>query len=125
MSARITIDGNLTADPDFGVSTAGTSWARLRVASHERDLPKNMDEHIRAVRVSDVVSVVRENGPDIPVTNDPAPTAAAPVAVPTAEVAASLCPGSGACEWTVAVSTAPVNGVDRRPRQGGPGPGLL
>ena len=36
MSARITIDGNLTADPDFGVSTAGTSWAHLRVASHER-----------------------------------------------------------------------------------------
>ena len=36
MSARITIDGNLTADPDFGVSNAGTSWARLRVASHDR-----------------------------------------------------------------------------------------
>jgi single-strand DNA-binding protein len=36
MSARITIDGNLVADPDFGVSTAGTSWAHLRVASHER-----------------------------------------------------------------------------------------
>ena len=36
MSARITIDGNLTADPDFGVSNAGTSWAHLRVASHER-----------------------------------------------------------------------------------------
>ena len=36
MSARITIEGNLTADPDFGVSNAGTSWARLRVASHDR-----------------------------------------------------------------------------------------
>src|SRR6478735_12462883 len=36
MSARITIDGNLTADPDFGVSNAGTSWARLRIASHDR-----------------------------------------------------------------------------------------
>jgi len=36
MSARITIDGNLTADPDFGVSNTGTSWAHLRVASHER-----------------------------------------------------------------------------------------
>jgi single-strand DNA-binding protein len=36
MSARITIDGNLTADPDFGVSNSGVSWARLRVASHER-----------------------------------------------------------------------------------------
>jgi len=36
MPARITIDGNLTADPDFGVSNTGTSWAHLRVASHER-----------------------------------------------------------------------------------------
>ena len=36
MSARITIDGNLTADPDFGVSNAGTSWAHLRIASHDR-----------------------------------------------------------------------------------------
>ena len=36
MSARITIDGNLIADPDFGVSNSGTSWAHLRVASHER-----------------------------------------------------------------------------------------
>ena len=36
MSARITIEGNLTADPDFGVSNSGVSWARLRVASHER-----------------------------------------------------------------------------------------
>ncbi|WP_420122386.1 single-stranded DNA-binding protein, partial [Nakamurella sp.] len=36
MSARITIEGNLTADPDFGVTNAGTSWARLRVASHDR-----------------------------------------------------------------------------------------
>ena len=36
MTARITIDGNLVADPDFGVGDAGTSWAHLRVASHER-----------------------------------------------------------------------------------------
>jgi single-strand DNA-binding protein len=36
MSARITIDGNLSAEPDFGVSNTGTSWAHLRVASHER-----------------------------------------------------------------------------------------
>jgi single-strand DNA-binding protein len=36
MSARITIDGNLVADPDFGVSNSGVSWARLRVASHDR-----------------------------------------------------------------------------------------
>jgi single stranded DNA-binding protein len=36
MPARITIDGNLTADPDFGVSNAGTSWAHLRIASHDR-----------------------------------------------------------------------------------------
>lgn len=36
MSARITIEGNLVADPDFGVSNVGTSWAHLRVASHER-----------------------------------------------------------------------------------------
>jgi single stranded DNA-binding protein len=36
MSARITIDGNLTADPDFGVSNSGTSWAHLRIASHDR-----------------------------------------------------------------------------------------
>jgi len=200
LSARITIDGNLTADPDFGVSTAGTSWAHLRVASHERvkrngewtstdpeffnvtlfgkaaddagdtlhkgdrvtvegrpelelfdrrdgstgavvkvyagsvtltnddgpadrngrdvaqdttptihhtseatmvvgvgrtatalhrtlkdngfrwssattswNLPKDMDEHTRAGRVSDVLSIVRENGRDIPVVNEPAP----------------------------------------------------
>ncbi|HEY5148655.1 MAG TPA: single-stranded DNA-binding protein [Mycobacterium sp.] len=36
MTARIPIDGNLVADPDFGVGDAGTSWAHLRVASHER-----------------------------------------------------------------------------------------
>lgn len=36
MTARITIDGNLVADPDFGVGDNGTSWAHLRVASHER-----------------------------------------------------------------------------------------
>ena len=36
MTARITIDGNLVADPDFGVGDSGTSWAHLRVASHER-----------------------------------------------------------------------------------------
>lgn len=36
MTARITIDGNLVADPDFGVGDTGTSWAHLRVASHER-----------------------------------------------------------------------------------------
>ena len=218
MSARITIDGNLTADPDFGVSNAGTSWARLRVASHDRvkrngewtstdpeffnvtlfgraaedagdtlhkgdrvtvegrpelelfdrrdgstgavvkvyartvtlatddtpavgagrevtaestptihhtseatmvvgvgraatalhrtlkdhgfrwtaattswNLPTDMDVHTRTARVSDVVSVVRENGRDIPVVNDPAPTstAAPSVPVPTAGVATS------------------------------------
>jgi single stranded DNA-binding protein len=215
MSARITIDGNLVADPDFGVSTTGTSWAHLRVASHERvkrngewtstdpeffnvtmfgkaaedagdtlhkgdrvtvegrpelelfdrrdgstgavvkvyartvtlttdehstdrggqdvahdttptihhtgeatmvvgvgrtatalhrtlkdhgfrwaaattswNLPKDMDEHTRAARVSDVLSVVRENGRDIPVVNQPAPsTGRAPVV--TAGVAPS------------------------------------
>ncbi len=206
MSARITIEGNLTADPDFGVSNSGVSWARLRVASHERvkrngewestdpeffnvtlfgktaedagdhlhkgdrvtvegrpelemfdrrdgstgatikvyaravtladdpttdttgtrtdraaqqdqstpaihhtsdattvvgvgrtatalhrtlkdhgfrwssptgswNLPKDMDEHTRTARVSDVLSVVRENGRDIPIVNQPAPTA--------------------------------------------------
>ena len=36
MTARITIDGNLVADPDFGVGNSGTSWAHMRVASHER-----------------------------------------------------------------------------------------
>ena len=36
MTAHITIDGNLAADPEYGVSDAGKSWARLRVASHER-----------------------------------------------------------------------------------------
>lgn len=36
MTARISIDGNLVADPDFGVGDSGTSWAHLRVASHER-----------------------------------------------------------------------------------------
>ncbi|ACV76877.1 single-stranded DNA-binding protein [Nakamurella multipartita] len=217
MSARITIEGNLTADPDFGVSNAGTSWARLRVASHDRvkrngvwtstdpeffnvslfgraaedagdtlhkgdrvtvegrpelelfdrrdgstgaivkvyartvtltindespavgsgrdvaadttptihhtseatmvvgvgrtatalhrtlkdhgfrwtaattswNLPTDMDVHTRTARVSDVVSVVRENGRDIPVVNDPAPAAAPAMAVPTAGVAPS------------------------------------
>ena len=222
MSARITIEGNLTADPDFGVSNAGTSWARLRVASHDRvkrngewtstdpeffnvalfgraaedagdtlrkgdrvtvegrpelelfdrrdgstgaavkvyarsvtltasdespavgagrevtadttptihhtseatmvvgvgrtatalhrtlkdhgfrwtaattswNLPAEMDVHTRTARVSDVVSVVRENGRDIPVVNDPAPTptAAPAAAVPTAGVAPSPVP---------------------------------
>ena len=36
ISARITIDGNLVADPDYGVGDSGKSWAHLRVASHER-----------------------------------------------------------------------------------------
>lgn len=36
MTARITINGNLVADPDFGIGDSGTSWAHLRVASHER-----------------------------------------------------------------------------------------
>jgi len=227
MSARITIEGNLTADPDFGVSSAGTSWARLRVASHDRvkrngewvstdpeffnvalfgraaedagdtlhkgdrvtvegrpelelfdrrdgstgavvkvyartvtltttddtpavgaarevtaestptihhtsyattvsgvgrgatalhrtlkdhgfrwtvattswNLPTDMDVHTRTARVSDVVSVVRENGRDIPVVNNPAPTAT--LAVPTAGVAPS--PASDP-------APAPVNG---------------
>lgn len=222
MSARITIDGNLTADPDFGVSNTGTSWAHLRVASHERvkrngewtstdpqffnvtifgkaaedagdtlhkgdrvtvegrpelelfdrrdgstggvvkvyartvtlttnddtpavgsgrdvaqdtapvihhtseatmvvgvgrtatalqrtlkdhgfrwaaattswNLPKDMDVHTRTARVSDVVSVVRENGRDLPVTNNPAPTttAASPEAMPPSGVAPSAVP---------------------------------
>ncbi len=36
MSARIFVDGNLVADPRYGISQSGTSWADLRVASHER-----------------------------------------------------------------------------------------
>ena len=220
MSARITIDGNLTADPDFGVSNTGTSWAHLRVASHERvkrngewtstdpeffnvtlfgkaaedagdtlhkgdrvtvegrpelelfdrrdgstgavvkvyartvtltaderaaerngqdlaqdttpvihhtaestmvvgvgraatalhrtlkdhgfrwaaattswSLPKDMDVHTRTARVSDVVSVVRENGRDIPIVDQPAPSAGRPSAtVATAGVAPSPAP---------------------------------
>ncbi len=219
MPARITIDGNLTADPDFGVSTAGTSWAHLRVASHERvkrngewtstepefynvtvfgktaedagdtlhkgdrvtvegrpeldlfdrrdgstgavvkvyahtitlttddthtdrngrdasqdttptihhtgeatmvvgvgrtatalhrtlkdhgfrwssatsswNLPNDMDVLTRTARVSNVVSVARENGRDIPVVNHPAPTSTTPVAAPTAGVAPSPVP---------------------------------
>ena len=36
MPAQISIDGNLVADPDFGVGDNGTSWAHLRLASHER-----------------------------------------------------------------------------------------
>jgi len=36
MTARITVEGNLVADPDFGVGDSGTSWAHLRIASHER-----------------------------------------------------------------------------------------
>ncbi len=36
MTARISIDGNLAADPDFGVGDSGTRWTHLRVASHER-----------------------------------------------------------------------------------------
>jgi single stranded DNA-binding protein len=221
MSARITIEGNLTADPDFGVSNSGVSWARLRVASHERvkrngewestdpeffnvtlfgktaedagdnlhkgdrvtvegrpelemfdrrdgstgatikvyaravtladdhttdtggarseraaeqdttptihhtseattvvgvgraatalhrtlkdhgfrwssptsswNLPKEMDEHTRAARVSDVLSVVRENGRDLSVVNQPA-SAADPTPAPTAGVAPSPAP---------------------------------
>ena len=53
-----------------------------------------MDVHTRTARVSDVVSVVRENGRDIPVVNDPAPTstAAPSVAVPTAGLAPSSVP---------------------------------
>jgi single-strand DNA-binding protein len=124
MSAHITIDGNLTADPDFGVSTGGTSRAHLRVASHER-IKRNgewtstdpeffnvtlfgkpaedagdtlhkggrvtveghpelelfdrrdgstgavVKVHARTARVSDVSSVVRENGRDIPVVDQP------------------------------------------------------
>ena len=36
MPTRISIDGNLVADPEFGVGDSGASWAHLRVASHER-----------------------------------------------------------------------------------------
>ena len=36
MTARNTVEGNLVADPDFGVGDSGTSWSHLRVASHER-----------------------------------------------------------------------------------------
>ena len=228
MSARITIDGNLVADPEYGVSNSGTSWTHLRVASHERvkrngewtstdpeffnvtlfgraaedtadqfmkgdrvviegrpelelfdrrdgstgaaikvytrttpqlvldedtrrgggrdtatanqqpsqestptihhtadatmvigvgrnatalhrtlkehgfrwspastswNLPKDMDEHTRAARVSDVVSVVRENGRDIPIVDQPAPSAGRPSAtVATAGVAPAAAP---------------------------------
>jgi hypothetical protein len=48
--------------------------------------------HTRTARVSDVVSVVRENGRDIPVVNDPAPTTVPPMGVPTAGVALSPVP---------------------------------
>jgi len=53
-----------------------------------------MDVHTRTARVSDVVSVVRENGRDIPVVNDTAPisTAAPSVGVPAVGVAPSPVP---------------------------------
>ena len=37
------------------------------------NLPKDMDEHTRAARVSELLSTVRANGRDLPVVNDPAP----------------------------------------------------
>ena len=54
-------------DNGFRWSTATTSW----------NLPKDMDEHTRAARVSELLSTVRANGRDLPVVNDPAPQAAA------------------------------------------------
>ena len=54
-------------DNGFRWSTATTSW----------NLPKDMDEHTRAARVSELLSTVRANGRDLPVVNDPAPAAAA------------------------------------------------
>lgn len=33
---RVTINGNLAAEPTYGVADSGRSWARLRVASNER-----------------------------------------------------------------------------------------
>jgi len=50
-----------------------------------------MDEHTRAARVSDVLSVVRENGRDIPVVHQPAPDSNRSPAV-TAGVAPSPAP---------------------------------
>ena len=70
-------------DHGFRWAAATTSW----------NLPKDMDVHTRTARVSDVVSIARENGRDIPVTNDPAPTVAqSPVGVPTAGVTPSPVP---------------------------------
>ena len=37
------------------------------------NLPKDMDEHTRAARVSELLSTVRADGRDLPVVNDPAP----------------------------------------------------
>jgi len=54
-------------DNGFRWSTATTSW----------NLPKDMDEHTRAARVSELLSTVRANGRDLPVVNDPAPVPAA------------------------------------------------
>ncbi len=48
-------------DNGFRWSTATTSW----------NLPKDMDEHTRAARVSELLSTVRANGRDLPVVNRP------------------------------------------------------
>jgi len=54
-------------DNGFRWSTATTSW----------NLPKDMDEHIRAARLSELLSTVRATGRDLPVVNHPAPRAVA------------------------------------------------
>ena len=70
-------------DHGFRWTAATTSW----------NLPKDMDVHTRTARVSDVVSIARENGRDLPVTNYPAPTAAqSPVGIPTVGVTPSPVP---------------------------------
>ena len=68
-------------DKGFRWSSPTSSW----------NLPKDMDEHTRTARVSDVLSVVRENGRDIPVVHQPAP-AAGRTPAPTAGVAPSPAP---------------------------------
>lgn len=40
----LTIDGNLTADPETGVSASGKPWARLRVAVNDRRLSETTNQ---------------------------------------------------------------------------------
>ena len=97
-------------DNGFRWSTATTSW----------NLPKDMDEHTRAARVSELLSTVRANGRDLPVVNDPAPLAAANRSSVTSPATAGAPPAASVTTAAPACGSVAVNDTHGRMRTGRP-----